>query len=172
MRDLAEAGLYLFSLSSGHPRLHFMDRNLRTPYNLRSSNHPAAHTAAAMASFVPSTSTSSDRLTAATSASVMSQPFSSLGARKQATTVPSPSGNETSIFWGQSQSQTTNSQTLHGMQPSASQHHAPSSVPAQPSERAGAAATAPFLRDFTLVAEAAKRAQMAVVMRDLEGISL
>lgn len=33
-------------------------------------------------------------------------------------------------------------------------------------------ATAPFLRDFSLVAEAAKRAQMAVVMRDLEGISL
>jgi hypothetical protein len=29
-----------------------------------------------------------------------------------------------------------------------------------------------FLRDFTLVAEAAKRAQMAVLMRDFEGCGL
>ncbi|KAI9663698.1 MAG: hypothetical protein M1821_007188 [Bathelium mastoideum] len=32
--------------------------------------------------------------------------------------------------------------------------------------------TAPFLRDFTLVAEAAKRAQVACLMRDMEGIEL
>ncbi|KKZ61180.1 hypothetical protein EMCG_04229 [[Emmonsia] crescens] len=32
--------------------------------------------------------------------------------------------------------------------------------------------TAAFLKDFNLVAEAAKRAQMAVIARDLEGISL
>ncbi|KAL3453325.1 hypothetical protein BJX65DRAFT_302230 [Aspergillus insuetus] len=36
----------------------------------------------------------------------------------------------------------------------------------------GPAATAPFIRDFSLVAEAAKRAQMAIVTRDLEGVSL
>jgi len=30
----------------------------------------------------------------------------------------------------------------------------------------------PFLRDFNLVAEAAKRAQMAVLMRDLEAVGL
>ncbi|KZF23577.1 hypothetical protein L228DRAFT_238128 [Xylona heveae TC161] len=42
----------------------------------------------------------------------------------------------------------------------------------QPSATAGPSATLPFLRDFNLVAEAAKRAQMAVVMRDLEGVSL
>jgi hypothetical protein len=29
-----------------------------------------------------------------------------------------------------------------------------------------------FLKDFTLVAEAAKRAQMAVLMRDFEGVAL
>ena len=29
-----------------------------------------------------------------------------------------------------------------------------------------------FLKDFTLVAEAAKRAQMAVLMRDFEGVGL
>lgn len=39
-------------------------------------------------------------------------------------------------------------------------------------QKGGPTATAPFLQDFSLVAEAAKRAQMAVVMRDLEGISL
>ncbi|ODH51231.1 hypothetical protein GX48_02660 [Paracoccidioides brasiliensis] len=32
--------------------------------------------------------------------------------------------------------------------------------------------TAAFLRDFNLVAEAAKRAQMAVIARDLESVSL
>ncbi|PGH23083.1 hypothetical protein AJ80_02857 [Polytolypa hystricis UAMH7299] len=36
----------------------------------------------------------------------------------------------------------------------------------------GPTATAPFLQNFCLVAEAAKRAQMAVVVRDLEGVSL
>lgn len=36
----------------------------------------------------------------------------------------------------------------------------------------GPTATAPFLRDFSLVAEAAKRAQVAIVTRDLEGVSL
>lgn len=32
--------------------------------------------------------------------------------------------------------------------------------------------TDPFLRDFTLVAEAAKRAQMAVMMRDFESVGI
>lgn len=36
----------------------------------------------------------------------------------------------------------------------------------------GAMATAPFLKDFNLVAEAAKRAQMAVLMREMEGVNL
>ncbi|KAI9934367.1 hypothetical protein AWENTII_008782 [Aspergillus wentii] len=36
----------------------------------------------------------------------------------------------------------------------------------------GPTATAPFLQDFSLVAEAAKRAQMSVVMRDLESVTL
>ncbi|KAF2238108.1 hypothetical protein EV356DRAFT_564300 [Viridothelium virens] len=36
----------------------------------------------------------------------------------------------------------------------------------------GAPTTSPFLQDFTLVAEAAKRAQMACLMRDMEGCEL
>ncbi|KAL2834843.1 hypothetical protein BDW59DRAFT_155664 [Aspergillus cavernicola] len=43
--------------------------------------------------------------------------------------------------------------------------------PHQISSTGGPTATAPFLRDFSLVAEAAKRAQMAIVTRDLEGVS-
>ncbi|KAL2148315.1 hypothetical protein VTH82DRAFT_2235 [Thermothelomyces myriococcoides] len=35
-----------------------------------------------------------------------------------------------------------------------------------------APSTEAFLKDFTLVAEAAKRAQMAILMRDFEGVSL
>lgn len=33
-------------------------------------------------------------------------------------------------------------------------------------------ASTPFLRDFNLVAEAAKRAQMAVLMRDMGDVTL
>lgn len=39
-------------------------------------------------------------------------------------------------------------------------------------ELGGPTATAPFLQDFNLVAEAAKRAQMGIVMRDLESVTL
>lgn len=44
--------------------------------------------------------------------------------------------------------------------------------PHQVSRVGGPTATAPFLQDFSLVAEAAKRAQMSIVMRDLEGVTL
>ncbi|KAL3496839.1 hypothetical protein BJX62DRAFT_232031 [Aspergillus germanicus] len=48
----------------------------------------------------------------------------------------------------------------------------PTLYPHQIAGAGGPAATAPFIRDFSLVAEAAKRAQMAIVTRDLEGVSL
>lgn len=44
--------------------------------------------------------------------------------------------------------------------------------PHQISGLGGPTATAPFLQDFSLVAEAAKRAQMGIVMRDLESVTL
>ncbi|KAJ5815830.1 hypothetical protein N7447_008063 [Penicillium robsamsonii] len=44
--------------------------------------------------------------------------------------------------------------------------------PHQITGRGGPTATAPFLQDFSLVAEAAKRAQMGIVMRDLESVTL
>lgn len=44
-------------------------------------------------------------------------------------------------------------------------------VPPQPAPTK-TASTDVFLKDFTLVAEAAKRAQMAVMMRDFESVGL
>ncbi|OGM41904.1 hypothetical protein ABOM_009799 [Aspergillus bombycis] len=55
---------------------------------------------------------------------------------------------------------------------SGQQQNAMESYPHQVSGSGGPTATAPFLRDFSLVAEAAKRAQMSVVMRDLEAVTL
>ncbi|KAB8232567.1 uncharacterized protein BDW43DRAFT_106674 [Aspergillus alliaceus] len=51
-------------------------------------------------------------------------------------------------------------------------HQQAEAYPHQASGSGGPTATAPFLRDFSLVAEAAKRAQMSVVMRDLEAVTL
>lgn len=44
--------------------------------------------------------------------------------------------------------------------------------PPPPRDAAQAPSTDTFLKDFTLVAEAAKRAQMAVMIRDLENVGL
>ncbi|KNG80047.1 hypothetical protein ANOM_011829 [Aspergillus nomiae NRRL 13137] len=55
---------------------------------------------------------------------------------------------------------------------SGQQQNAMESYPHQVSGSGGPTATAPFLRDFSLVAEAAKRAQMSVMMRDLEAVTL
>ncbi|KAI9761247.1 MAG: hypothetical protein M4579_001167 [Chaenotheca gracillima] len=49
------------------------------------------------------------------------------------------------------------------------QHHPAGSDPRRTDD---ASATAPFIRDLNLVSEAAKRAQMAVLMRDLDGVAL
>ena len=57
-------------------------------------------------------------------------------------------------------------EATHATQP------APESYPQQVNSLGGPTATAPFLQDFSLVAEAAKRAQMSIVMRDLESVTL
>lgn len=66
----------------------------------------------------------------------------------------------------------------HQSVPAANTHTLPlNPAPAQTNtypqiELGGPTATAPFLQDFNLVAEAAKRAQMGIVMRDLESVTL
>ncbi|KAK1750590.1 hypothetical protein QBC47DRAFT_406950 [Echria macrotheca] len=71
--------------------------------------------------------------------------------------ITSPSSSQTSAFSSTQQSPSTKL------------------APPPPPVRMGSASSAstdPFLKDFTLVAEAAKRAQMAVLMRDLESVGL
>ncbi|KAJ5459582.1 uncharacterized protein N7458_001134 [Penicillium daleae] len=51
-------------------------------------------------------------------------------------------------------------------------NQAAADYPHQVNGLGGPTATAPFLQDFSLVAEAAKRAQMSIVMRDLESVTL
>jgi hypothetical protein len=72
----------------------------------------------------------------------------------------------------------TQSSSYYTSFPSTSTTSGPTSAPQQPAAQPAPQRstsqdeTSPFLRDFNLVAEAAKRAQMAVLMRDLEGIGL
>lgn len=66
----------------------------------------------------------------------------------------------------QSNDHTSNSHTLFNPAPAHTNNNHPSI------EMGGPTATAPFLQDFSLVAEAAKRAQMGIVMRDLESVTL
>ncbi|RYP01515.1 hypothetical protein DL764_006181 [Monosporascus ibericus] len=68
--------------------------------------------------------------------------------------------------------------------PTTTQHHASTTgssttktqsfvpPPPPPPAQAGKPSTDAFIQDLNLVAEAAKRAQMAVLMRDMEGIAL
>ena len=95
------------------------------------------------------------------------------------TLLPSPSTHDSA----QTQAYTENqSQICQHQRKEQEQHYRdPSTDPSQSSDPAyphqihgvgGPTATAPFLRDFSLVAEAARRAQVSVVTRDLEGISL
>ncbi|KAJ1326471.1 hypothetical protein MN608_07918 [Microdochium nivale] len=65
----------------------------------------------------------------------------------------------------QRSSSSSSSASNSTMQVSPSQSYAPAPSPPMGQQSSG---TDLFLRDFSLVAEAAKRAQMAVMMRDLD----
>ncbi|RAK72813.1 uncharacterized protein BO72DRAFT_388609 [Aspergillus fijiensis CBS 313.89] len=88
--------------------------------------------------------------------------------------VTSTSTNTTST--NPSQHPTELHQTHHHHHHQQQHHLDPSNhtdnYPHQITGSGGPTATAPFLRDFSLVAEAAKRAQMSVMVRDLEGVTL
>lgn len=90
--------------------------------------------------------------------------------------IPSPNTQHTPFFAtfappSAGQTQVAQQPQAQGQQQSAQ----PSTFQYNP-DRTGAGATAQetssFIRDYALVAEAAKRAQMAVLMRDLEGVEL
>lgn len=88
------------------------------------------------------------------------QPFSqALNHADQAAAIPvAPQRNNSESI--------PRSEAAPGTQPAADLY------PHQVEGLGGPTATAPFLQDFNLVAEAAKRAQMSVVMRDLESVTL
>ena len=82
--------------------------------------------------------------------------------------MPSPSVTQRQSYFGQGP-------TSHPDAQASQQQHRPSMCQQHMGQRgngAGAPETAPFLQDFNLVAEAAKRAQTACLMRDFEEMEL
>ncbi|KAJ5623428.1 hypothetical protein N7490_012033 [Penicillium lividum] len=69
-------------------------------------------------------------------------------------------------------SQATNSDAIPRSEIMPAAQSAADLYPHQVDGLGGPTATAPFLQDFNLVAEAVKRAQMGIVMRDLESVTL
>ncbi|MCJ1483174.1 hypothetical protein MMC06_003341 [Schaereria dolodes] len=105
--------------------------------------------------------------------------------------LPSPSTNQSNQYFAPSQphqrwasgpqTQPASYAPPHASSSTAQAQHAQHAQQEAPGDRGhdgrrGGAndptASTPFLRDFTLVAEAAKRAQMAVLMRDMGEVSL
>merc|ERR1712080_205480 len=85
--------------------------------------------------------------------------------------LPSPNHSQRENYFGSLSAQ---GPTSHPEQQLGQQHRAPASQQhvGQRGNGAGAPETAPFLQDFNLVAEAAKRAQMACLMRDFGEVEL
>jgi hypothetical protein len=158
------------------PPSHIMDRSLRTPYNPCEFDPSTSQSSSTESSYLPLNATSSDHLAASMAPQLKVQ--SAPNINQAVTLLPSPSGNDPRSFWGQGHSQVAISHDFSMMQ-AAQAHKQPSNcapaagqIPQDGKEAGGPTATAPFLRDFNLVAEAAKRAQMSIVVRDMESISL
>ena len=79
-----------------------------------------------------------------------------------------PSKNQPSYFGSSASSSAQSSGPTSA--PQSTQQQQPPLQP--PPQQMPADSASPFLRDFNLVAEAAKRAQMACLMRDLEAVGI
>ncbi|CAG7946879.1 unnamed protein product [Penicillium nalgiovense] len=155
-----------------------MDSTLRTPYKpqapltqpssstLNPSTGQSSMTAQAQSTLeVASNATrqvlSSPSLQSAcspqTSAPPMQPSSQAIGNTSNPSTVPAPAANTHALL-----------PTNAAPAPAATSD----TYPHQINDLGGPTATAPFLQDFNLVAEAAKRAQMGIVMRDLESVTL
>lgn len=109
--------------------------------------------------------------------------------------LPSPTFQQHQTFASFHTPPASTTQPSHPQQPQQMQQNQPFLAPPQPSQpqqhlqqqpqgsvrnqyqgqrggHGGPPETTPFLQDFTLIAEAAKRAEMACLMRDLEGCEL
>lgn len=158
------------------------------------SAHPSQATAQPFtSSSSTSTLTPSSNLSSATSQSQPSNLFNLHPSNStiQPFTAPLPASTcaaQSAMSQTQHLAQALSDPSHHADIPHASQGNTSESVPrseAPPATQAaadiyphegngfgGPTATAPFLQDFSLVAEAAKRAQMSIVMRDLESVTL
>lgn len=160
-----------------------MDSTLRPAYN------PQAPLVGSSASFAPSASTlapSTDQSTMA--AQAQSTLEVATNATKQVFSSPSlqpsacaPQTSASMQPLSQTLSDASNSAALpiapaagnsQGLLPLNAAPAPAENYPHQINGLGGPTATAPFLQDFNLVAEAAKRAQMGIVMRDLESVTL
>lgn len=83
-----------------------------------------------------------------------------------------PSQHQHPYFTRSSSSSSSCSSSQSSSGPTSEPQQQPAQPQSQPAPQQRTADTSAFLRDFNLVAEAAKRAQMAVLMRDLEGVAI
>ncbi|MCJ1254946.1 hypothetical protein MMC24_002762 [Lignoscripta atroalba] len=124
-----------------------------------------------------SASTTTSFLSPTIDTTVPSMPPTTTNYSPTAAPLPSPSTTQQSQFFASPQDDRRQT-------PSYAQHHIASSM-SQTQQGGGGygydarkggvndpTASTPFLRDFNLVAEAAKRAQVAVLMRDMGDVSL
>jgi hypothetical protein len=160
-----------------------MDRNLQPRYNLRSFDQNLPPANASEPSLPSSASISSEQLHASKPLSMMMMPPQlqpNVPPNSQTTALlATAANNEPRPLWAHpNQSSMAGPHNLN-----VSQNHHETAAPAagayQHAENnnnnnnlGGPSATAPFLRDFTLVAEAVKRVQMEVVMNEMESIRL
>jgi hypothetical protein len=86
--------------------------------------------------------------------------------------LSSPSLSQPSQYFQGAPSPSTSQASSYTSQPAASATQAQAPNQQQAQTQRGVGDASPFLRDFNLVAEAAKRAQMAVLMRDMEAVGL
>lgn len=119
------------------------------------------------------TSTGSDHFNASTTSTATTLQFQPSGAHTSQATI-----NEPQPLWAQNQpAQMAASHNASEMKSSSQEQEdyataAAALYPHATNGLGGPAATAPFLRDFTLVAEAVKRVQMELVMNEMESIRL
>lgn len=119
---------------------------------------------------LPPTSTSNNT----TRRPKMEAPLSSPSLQRPPQTQPSYFTPSTASTSSTSSSSSAQPSSYSASQP-APQQYQPAQIQQQQQAQAQqqqAGGTSPFLRDFNLVAEAAKRAQMAVLMRDMEAVGI
>ncbi|KAJ5793448.1 hypothetical protein N7457_000047 [Penicillium paradoxum] len=156
-----------------------MDSTLRTVYNpqapLIQSSSSTLNPAASQSTMATQTQSTLEATSSATRQVFTSPTLQPASFSPQTSAPTQPQSQAISNSSNPSAFSTGPASNTHGGFP---MNAAPAPAPAadhyphQMNSLGGPTATAPFLQDFSLVAEAAKRAQMGIVMRDLESVTL